>query len=227
MKESFVLEALEPRRLCAADAAVVPVAWDGEATMMRRGEWIVALTAGESALTGPYTRSTSPSPELGAALGPVGAIGVRFTRYLGSQNVFLIEVPDAVGHQQLHNAFGALPGFTSVEPNVVGNFGTTPANGTWPEVSTPLPDSGTGTWPEVSTPLPDSGTGTWPEVSTPLPHESDSPLTSRLNSDGWPEISHVIEVDRGWPEISALLDDPPVGEDWVLGGDSDSPTNGN
>jgi hypothetical protein len=119
---------LDRRLLFTAVAAseIVSIEWGGQQIEMVRGKWIVGLIdpgstyddqSGHWTFHGVFSRDTNPTPSLDAALDSAEAIGVEFGRYLGSEDAFLITVPDGVTYEQLLDALDDIPDFRYVEPN--------------------------------------------------------------------------------------------------------------
>ncbi|HEV2295352.1 MAG TPA: hypothetical protein VGR35_15985 [Tepidisphaeraceae bacterium] len=93
---------------------------------MVQGEWIVALTRPDDTFneeTGRWefnvihNRGTTPSESLAPALEAALEMGIKFKGYIGSEDAFVVKVPDGMSYQQLLDVMDDLPEFQYVEPN--------------------------------------------------------------------------------------------------------------
>jgi subtilisin family serine protease len=114
---------------------ITKLQWQGKAVDVRAGEWIVGLTPPKS-LVDPTTGQiksnavrnygAAPSAAIKGALRAAEAIGGKFGKYLGSEDVFQITAPLTMGAEQISALLAALPGFRYIEPNGVGRICATP-----------------------------------------------------------------------------------------------------
>ncbi|HYO11382.1 MAG TPA: S8 family serine peptidase [Tepidisphaeraceae bacterium] len=72
-------------------------------------------------------RARVPKAEHAPALAAAArGLAVKFDRYLGTDETFLVKAPQSAAHAQLVAALKDLPGFVAVEPNAVGEWHATP-----------------------------------------------------------------------------------------------------
>ena len=131
-------ETLDRRRLLTAAAEdVVNLDWQGQHVEAVRNEWIVNLQRptpsinvdGDISLNDVFTFADQPTDKTRPALSALAALGIKFERYLGVENTFLVETPNTVSGESITKALMKVPGFVSIEPNEIAHVtSTTPSD---------------------------------------------------------------------------------------------------